>query len=155
MVERNNHNSLDLSIYRKPTFTGLGIHFLSACYQKYKTNTISTLVHRAFSISSNFTNFHLEIEFLKNFFGKNGFNNETFYNYVRRFLNRKYNPKERKMGPMKQTMYFRFPFISDNINQALNKDIKAVFETFLPQIVPKIAIHNHFKIKSFFQIKEF
>ena len=99
-------------------------------------------------------NFHLEIEFLRNFFRKNGFSSEIFYKHVRGFLNRKYNSKERKIGPTKLTMHFRFPFITNKINRALNKEIKDIFESFLPQISPKFAIYNNFKINSFFKNKD-
>ena len=53
LVEKTD-SGINLSIYRKPTFTGLGINYLSACYEKYKCNTITTLVHRAYNLSSNF-----------------------------------------------------------------------------------------------------
>ena len=40
LLERNNSDQLDISIYRKPTYSGLGTNFLSACFEKYKINII-------------------------------------------------------------------------------------------------------------------
>ena len=68
----------NVSVYRKPSFTGLGINFLSACFEKYKTNAIMTLVHRAYNLSSNYAAFHKEITFLHSFFKSNGFNGDIF-----------------------------------------------------------------------------
>ncbi|XP_069970995.1 uncharacterized protein [Penaeus vannamei] len=41
------------SIYRKPTFTGLGLHFLSNIPYIYKINSIRTLITRAYNLCSN------------------------------------------------------------------------------------------------------
>ena len=67
LISKTN-NKIDTSIYRKETFTGLGINYLSACYEKYKTNAILTLLHRAYSLSSNYVHFNRKVEFLQNIF---------------------------------------------------------------------------------------
>ena len=119
MLERNNTNKLDISIYRKPTFTGLGTNFLSACFEKYKMNAITTLLHRAFSITSDYHFIHKEVDFLKDFFKENGFTETIFYRFVRKFLNYKYATKEKNFGPEKLVIFIRFPFISKHINHVL------------------------------------
>ena len=48
-IDRNS-GKLDFSIFRKPTFTGLGISFLSECFAQYKINSIRTLVQRAYNL---------------------------------------------------------------------------------------------------------
>ena len=50
LLEKNN-TKLDISVYRKPTFTGLGTNYLSACFEKYKMNTMTTLLNRDFSLT--------------------------------------------------------------------------------------------------------
>ena len=35
MIDRNS-GRLDFSVFRKPTFTGIGINFLSECFTQYK-----------------------------------------------------------------------------------------------------------------------
>ena len=47
----------ETSVYRKPTFTGLGLRYDSFVPKSYKINLISCLIHRAYEISSNWTNF--------------------------------------------------------------------------------------------------
>ena len=40
------------SIYRKPTFSGLGVSFSGYCHSSFKINAIKALLHRAFHLSS-------------------------------------------------------------------------------------------------------
>ena len=51
-INRKN-NSFCTSVYRKPTFTALGLRFDSFAPKSYKYNLISCLIHRAYKISSN------------------------------------------------------------------------------------------------------
>ena len=44
-------------IYRKPTFTGLALNFFSYWSMKHKINSIKTLIHRAYYLSSNYQYF--------------------------------------------------------------------------------------------------
>ena len=60
--------SLFLSIFRKATFTGLRMNFHSFTYYNFKLNNIRTLLHRAYTLCSNWIDFHSEILFLTNLF---------------------------------------------------------------------------------------
>ena len=53
------------SVYRKPSFSGLFTHFKSYVDQSYKKSLIGTLLFRCFSICSDHTSFHLEVENLR------------------------------------------------------------------------------------------
>ena len=61
-------NCFDISVYRKNTFSGLGLCFFSFCSFNFKVNSIKTLLARAYSICSTYQNFHEELVFLRNFF---------------------------------------------------------------------------------------
>ena len=54
-------NKFETSVYRKRTFTGLGLRYDSFVPKSYKINLISCLIHRADEISSNWTNFQRDI----------------------------------------------------------------------------------------------
>ena len=153
LITKNN-TALDISIYRKPTFTGLGTNFLSSCYKKYKSSIIYTLLHRAFSLTSNYMYFDKEISFLKNFFMNNGFPESIFHTAVRKFLNTKFHNQPTKYGPQKLTMYIKMPFISSYANDILNTELRKLFLKHLPQIDIRLAIFNNYKLKSFFRCKE-
>ncbi|XP_069981900.1 uncharacterized protein [Penaeus vannamei] len=51
MYVTNDNGRFHTSIYRKPTFTGLGLHFLSNIPYIYKINSIKTLITRAYNLS--------------------------------------------------------------------------------------------------------
>ena len=63
-IERKD-NKLLTSIYRKPTFTGLLSKYDSFAPILYKKNLISTLVFRAFKLSSDYIKFNTDINFVK------------------------------------------------------------------------------------------
>ena len=61
-------NKFVTSVYRKPTFTGLGMSYYSYCCDMFKINAIKTLLFRAYNISSNYFLMHQEFDFLKQYF---------------------------------------------------------------------------------------
>ena len=91
-INRKN-NSFCTSVYRKSTFTGLGLRFDSFAPKSYKYNLISCLIHRAYKISSNFQLFHLEIVKLRKFFSANFYPQYYFDKFFNNYLDRIYNPK--------------------------------------------------------------
>ena len=89
LVTKSLNNNLEMQVYRKPTYTGLGLNFLSECSFKYKINNLTTLLSRAFKLSSSYLIFHKEVEFLKNFFFNiNGYSDNIFYKNVSKVLNK-------------------------------------------------------------------
>ena len=63
-----NGSRLDTKVYRKPTDTGLLLHYHSHVVMKYKHSLLKTILHRAFKLSSNWQFFHQECERLKEIF---------------------------------------------------------------------------------------
>ena len=80
------NNGLSTSVYRKSTFSGLGTSFFSYCSFSFKINSIRTLLHRAFTLSSSYLDFHNEVIYLKDFFYKNGFTTNLFEKTLNKFL---------------------------------------------------------------------
>ena len=78
LVERKpEYKTYCTSVYRKPTFTGLGLNFYSYCDKKFKENSCTTLINRSYKISSNYIAFHNEIETLRKYFKENKFNEKS------------------------------------------------------------------------------
>ena len=88
LVTKSVNEGLNMQVYRKPTYTGLGLNFLSECSFKYKINNLTNLLFRAFRLSSSYLIFHKEVAFLKSFFNNNGYSDRIFYKNVSKFLNR-------------------------------------------------------------------
>ncbi|XP_037774311.1 uncharacterized protein LOC119570765, partial [Penaeus monodon] len=77
---------LTTSVYRKPTFTGLGINYSSFSPKLFKLNSITTLINRAYSICSDYVKFDKEMKFLLNYFTENSYPSKLFYRILRKFL---------------------------------------------------------------------
>ena len=61
----NNKNFLfSTSVYRKLTFTGLGSSYFSCVPLLFKINTVKTLIHRAYHLSSNYIIFSQEMKII-------------------------------------------------------------------------------------------
>ena len=75
------NNKFISSVLRKETFSGQGTSFFSFCFHNFKLNSIKTLVHRAYNISSNYFLFHLELDFLKQYFFTNVLS-QTYFGYT-------------------------------------------------------------------------
>ena len=92
-ITRQN-NQLKKSVYRKPTFSGVFTHYESYIDQSYKKSLIFTLLSRCYSVCSDYTIFHLEVEELREILKKNSNPSGIIEVSIRTFLNRLYVPKQ-------------------------------------------------------------
>ena len=94
LVSRSDGNFVT-GIFRKSTFTGLGLNFFSHCSFGFKTNSCKTLLHRAFSLCSNWSTFHTFTQkfLLSNDFNKNCYPSHIFSNLTKKFLDNIFQPK--------------------------------------------------------------
>ena len=88
-IGRDSRNNFSSSVYRKPTFSGLGISCFSSIPFRFKVNSIYILLHRVYHVSSSYLNFHEELNILSGFFCINGYPNHLFDSCVFKFLNKK------------------------------------------------------------------
>ena len=73
-IKITRHNQqFKTSVYRKPTFSGVFMHYESYLNQTYKKSLIDTLLFRFFSIYSDYTSFHLEVDNLREILKKNSY----------------------------------------------------------------------------------
>ena len=61
---------LDTKVYRKPTDTGLLLHYHSHVDSRYKWSLLNTIIKRAFKLSSTWKLFHQECERFKEIFSR-------------------------------------------------------------------------------------
>ena len=79
---------LSTSVYRKPSYTGLGLSFFTFIPHTIKNVVVQSAIVRAFRLCSDFKLFDSEIKFLRTFFQCNGFPTKMFNFHLRTFLNR-------------------------------------------------------------------
>ena len=151
-VSRSNNKFLS-SIYRKQTFSGQGISYFSFCSFSFKVNAIKTLLHRAYNISSNYVNFHSEVEFLKKFFTDNGFPVGLFLTHVKKFLAKKYDPIEPTSSSADNFIYFSLNYFGPQ-SEKLKTDLQALFQKYFTNVNFRIILTNSFKVGSFFNYKD-
>jgi len=141
------------TVYRKDTFTGLGINFSSYCPLTYKINAIKTLIYRAYHLSSSYLNFNKEIVFLREFFSNNGFPLNIFENHVCKFLDNVFHPKIPIASVPKFNVYSSFPHMGI-LNLALEKELKILFSRFFPACNLNLTFSNPLSVGAFFHVKE-
>ena len=151
LVTRSDNNFIT-SVYRKPTFTGLGMSFFSFCSFNFKLNSVKTLLHRAYNISSTYFNFDTEIKFLLDFFISNGFTSGLIYYLTKQFLNRKYsNNTISTCQPY--TYYTSFPFFG-HYSEKMKIELTELLKKHIPGCSFKIVLSNRHTIGSYFKYKD-
>ena len=111
LVYRNN-NRFECSVFRKDSFTGLGMSYFSNCSFKFKLNYDQTLLSRAYRVCSNYTALHNEFCFLRDYFRSNGFCTLFIDGRISQFLDNVFGcPKGvTETGVIREKpIYFSFP----------------------------------------------
>ena len=146
-------NGLVTDVYRKSTFTGLGLNFLSFVPYIYKINSVKTLIHRAYSLCSNWKFFDNEICKLRNYFNNNGYPCFLFDKFVKQFLNIKYNTVAKSQDNNKQIKYVTLPF-QGHQSYLLRNSLQRLLQQYFPDVCFRFVFVNNFTIGSFFKYKE-
>ena len=150
LVVRENER-FNTTIFRKKTFTGLGTNFYSHCFFNFKLNALSTLLHRAYTLTSDWSNFHKEISYLQQYFENNCFPAKLFYRQVYRFVNKVYLPKLKTPSVPKLPVYASVPLIHD---KAFYQDLYKIISNYIPAVDLKLIPINPLSIGSLFRSKE-
>ena len=151
LVTRN-ENHFITSVYRKPTFTGLGMNFLSFSPKLFKINSMKTLINRAYNICSDYVSFDIELKFLYNFFTKNSYPTFLFYSTLRNFLNNKFEPKLISPTVPRDLKYLKLPYMG-HLSFTIRNKLKAALRDAYPQINFQFVFTNNFNIGSFLKHK--
>ena len=140
-------------VYRKPTFTGLGLNYLSFVPKIYKTNSIKTLLNRAFSLCSTYHLFNIEINKLRTYFQENSYPTFLFDRLLNKFLNKKYDLKIKPTTVDKDVRYFKMPFLG-HCSYYIRKQLLNILKNSFPQINFRIVFTNEFIIGSLLKKRE-
>ena len=142
------------SVFRKPTFTGLGMNFHSQTYFNFKLNNIRTLLYRAYNISSTWQSFHNEVKFLANFFLNNGYPKDLFHRICKRFIDKLYETKENVCTAKRMPFYHKIPFINNYTCDFIKNTYVKFLSDCYPQVDFKMVFYNNFKIQGLTKHKE-
>ena len=107
-------NKFATTVYHKPTFSGVYMHFDSFFLSTTsKFSMIYTLVFRCFSICSYWTNRHNELVFLKDILLKNGYPISLIDKCFKTFLDRLYLKRPQVLTAEKKILTLVFPFLGE------------------------------------------
>ena len=151
-ITRQN-NQFKTSVYRKSTFSGVFTHYESYVDQSYKKSLIFTLLFRCYSLCSDYTLFHLEVEKLREIFKKNSYPSSIIELSIRTFLNRLYVPKQVYSTAPKKDLLIILPFLgtmSSNFKRKLQTSIR----NSLPQCNIKVILKSTNHLSSLFRFKD-
>ena len=152
LVKREN-NKFTTNVYRKPTFSGVLTNFESFIPIHFKRGLIFSLLHRGYSICSDFKKFHFEITELKNILRKNAYSISFIDSCIKVFLDKIYKPKIAKLTVPKKEILLILPYIG-KISLQIRTKIDKVFKEFLPYCNLRIVYHSNCRLKTFFPFKD-
>ena len=143
---------LSTDVYRKSTFTGLGLNFNSFVPLLFKINSIKTLLHRAYNICSTWKKFHDEVERLRKYFHMNSYPRDLLDKHIKRFISSKFASHTHE-SIAKDTRYIKLPFLghfSYQLRNTLSNLLKAQF----PDVEFRFIFVNRNTIGSLFKVKD-
>ena len=129
------------------------MHYLSYAPQKYKINSISTLINRAYNICTTWSLFDLEMKFLSNYFETNGYPSIMFQKTLRLFLNDKFCQPLKLISVPKQTKYIKLPYLG-RLSYSVRKQLRDVLKYSFPQVKFNIVFTNHYSINTYLKKRE-
>ena len=135
------------NVYRKNTFTGLGLNYLSFTPHLYKINSIRTLINRAYNICSDLELFHIDITILQEFFTQNAYPLFLFYRILNSFLNQKFDPNPIVTTVRKEIKYVKLPYMG-NLSYDVKRNLQSILRCSFPQLDFRFVFVNSYTIGS-------
>ena len=155
MVIIRNGPRLDTKVYRKPTDTGLLLHYQSHVDAKYKHSLLKTMLNRAFKLSSNWQFFHQECERLKGIFARLHYPETLVENTIRHFIETKVTenacPKQRVSDERDAPVRIVLPFKDQKSANAVRHQLGDLNRKIDADVYP---VYTSLKIKGKIKPKE-
>ena len=154
LVSRNTGNVAQTSVFRKKTHTGLYLKWTSFVPYQYKCNLVNSLLQRAYKIASSYKVIHSDFVRIKEMLAKNEYPSTLVDNCIRGFLNSKHTDTKRTNQITTQKhLTCRLPFLGP-ISMQVQHKIGNYFAKNTNGKIKVKDIHDTFKLKSFFRVKE-
>ena len=105
------NGKLVISVYGKPTFSGVFTNYESFIPTYQKRGLLHTLLHRSFSMFCDFKTFHFKIDNLKTILMKNDYPPNFIDLCIKSFLNKLYKPKGIVQNVPKVNLFIKLQFL--------------------------------------------
>ena len=146
-------NKFSSTVHRKETFSSVYTHFKSFILDTYQKGLISTLLYRAYEISSSYTSLHEEVENLKKIFAKNGYPSKFVDRCVFNFFNKVFEKRSPLTTVPKKEFLVVLPFLGSTSWKTKNALIRC-FRELLPFSKLKIVFKTTRRLSSCFSFKD-
>ena len=156
LVTRNPIGSLQTSVYRKTTFSGLYQKWTSCVPKSFKLSLVSGLFHRAWNICLDHRLFNAEALRIKELLRQNGYPTKFLNSCLVKFLNRIHqnpNTTSQPFGPEKKSLYLFLPYLG-KYSDATKRQILRLISSTMPWAQPKVFFSASFKLKMLSKLKD-
>ena len=132
-----NGTKLETQVYRKPTNTGLLLHFQSHTDKRYKDSLLQTMIHRAYSLSSTTEAFNAECAKLRSIFSRLDYPMSVIDSAIKKFLflNSSANKAERNNDDS-SIVRISLPFKDQVAANAVPKQLRDLSHKIGPTLQP-------------------
>ena len=96
VLVKMNNNSFTTTVYRKPTNMGTCLNGKSQCCDQYKVSVVNNYINRAYKVTTNWSDFHNELVFIKQMLVNNDYSNSLIDNLINKFINHKITPDKQE-----------------------------------------------------------
>ena len=146
-------NKFSSTVHRKDTFSGVYSNFRSFMPETYKRGLVSTLLYRAYMISSSFQSLHKEVENLKKIFSKNAYPTKFVDKCVLKFFNKLYEKKVPVPTVPKMELTMILPYLG-NTSSKVRTAITRTLRKNIPFCSLKIIFKTSRRLSSCFSFKD-
>ena len=139
-ISREN-NKFVISVYRKPTFSGVFTNFESFIPDIDKRGLIETLLHRSFRLCSKYENFHWKIGILKSILKRNSYPHNLVNHCIKKFLNKIFVQRHLNFTVSKRELICILPYLG-KASFDLRTKLRRTIESNLPFCKLKIIFRS-------------
>ena len=141
------------NVFRKDTFSGIYTNFSSFVALEHKFGLVYTLLHRSFTIASDFSKFHFEVETLKKTFHKNSYPTKFVDKCISKFINNIFVQKPVVTTVPKFDLRKTLPFLG-NISSIPKQRLKRCIGKRLKFCKLKIIFQAGNRLANYFRFKD-
>ena len=166
------------SIFRKKTFTGLLTKYDSCIPHIFKLNLISSLVYRAWHLSSSYLNLHIELTYIQNLLLKNSFPLTLIHENIHKLVTKHYSANvttsieddflvdirqlfssantvrdDHCILPPQSQAFFHFPYIP-HVSPLIKKQLTTQVRKFFPHVQFRVILKPSHTIRHMFPYKD-
>ena len=134
-------NTLKTEVYRKPTDTGLLLHFQSHVDNRYKKSLVNTMVDRAYCLSSTEEAFTKECDKLRTMFSKLRYPNALVHSTIHQFR-QKTDTEPHPATLSEPSVFISLPFKDQRSANRVRKEIHSLGSKININVNPSLPAEN-------------